>query len=269
MEKKCHTEKDFIIPVLKTIKESNGACSTSFIKKNISKHINLNEKDLEPFPSRNKEEPRYYQVVGNLISHRNKTLFSYINSIQTFDTNKTKQISWELNEDGIEYLASLKKTEFKENECISNIAENIQDSKIQLDDLNKKTLDFISSGSTKRPPVNRNIGKIVIEMMEYKCEYAMYIGVNHNTFKNQTGEHDFMQAHHLIPIKATRDFFPFNLDRPSNIVSLCPNCHALLHSGSKEEVKKVLRVIFDKHIDCLNKDGIYISFENLFNKYYL
>lgn len=268
MDKKCHSEKDFIIPVLKTIQENNGACTTSFIKKNISKHIDLNEKDLEPFPSRNKEEPRYYQVVGNLISHRNQTLFSYINSIETLDQSKIKQKAWELNEDGIEFLSGLK-DDTQQIIAPSNSANNYQENLFELDELNQKTLDFISSGSTKRPPINRSIGKTVIEMMEYKCEYAMYTGVDHNTFKNSSGEHNFMEAHHLIPIKATRDFFPFNLDRPSNIVSLCPNCHALLHSGSKEEVEKVLHVIFDKHIDCLNKDGIYITFENLFNKYYL
>ena len=78
----------------------------------------------------------------------------------------------------------------------------------------------------------------------------------------------YTEAHHLIPMCASKDFFPRNLDRPSNIITLCPNCHTLLHHGSEDEKKRILRILYDKYIPGLNRDEIYISFEDLYNKYY-
>ena len=77
----------------------------------------------------------------------------------------------------------------------------------------------------------------------------------------------YMEVHHFIPLKATSDFFPRNLDRPSNMICLCPTCHDIIHHGSRAEKEKILGILYNDVIDMLNGEEIYISFSTLM-KYY-
>lgn len=273
-----HKENDFIIPVLKTIASCDGECTTDYIKRNINAFIELTEKDLTPYPSRNPNEPRYYQVVGNLISHKNTVLFTYVD--QFFIESQTSKTSsrgvLKLNDKGKAYLESLD-TEISEirtetAEINNSILHDVNTPEIIFtitDPFDEKIMDYaLKHGLTKRPPTDSKIVNTVIELTGYKCEYALSIGKKHSLFIGKS-KNPFMEGHHLVPMKAAKDFFPLNLDRPSNIVPLCPGCHALLHHASKEEKEKVLKVLYDNHIEQLNADGIYISFEKLLNKYYL
>ena len=72
----------------------------------------------------------------------------------------------------------------------------------------------------------------------------------------------------MIPIKAQKDFEK-NIDRPENIVCLCPICHRAVHNAKKEERIEILKKLYDNKIDNLKRVGIDISFEDLFNKYYV
>ena len=78
----------------------------------------------------------------------------------------------------------------------------------------------------------------------------------------------YQEGHHLIPIKAQKDFEK-NIDRPENIVCLCPICHRAVHNAKKEERIEILKKLYDNKIDNLKRVGIDISFEDLFNKYYV
>ena len=62
------------------------------------------------------------------------------------------------------------------------------------------------------------------------------IGENHATFESIHGT-QYLEAHHLIPMKAQKDFLSenINLDRLENIVALCPNCHKAVHYGTRSE----------------------------------
>lgn len=296
-----HNEIDFVIPVLKTIQVCPVDCTTAYIKRNVHFFIDLTEQDLLPYPSRNTKEPRYYQVVGNLISHRNTTLFRYIEQVPVIgkDGKPTAQKKFLLNQAGVEYLQTLSPTQqpspdtaetrdILDEYCttleVPNAAEAEntpaketdqeelptvpEDDFTITDPFDAKIIDYaLHHGLDKRPPTESKIAITVIELSGYKCEYAASIGKKHSLFVGKS-QHPFMEGHHLVPMKAAKDFFPLNLDRPSNIVSLCPGCHALLHHATRAEKEKVLRVIYDNHIDQLNADGIYISFEKLLTKYY-
>ena len=52
-----------------------------------------------------------------------------------------------------------------------------------------------------------------------------------------------MEAHHLIPLRMQHDF-ENSLDVVGNIVSICPNCHRLIHYG-RDKDKKVLELLFE------------------------
>jgi len=76
-----------------------------------------------------------------------------------------------------------------------------------------------------------------------------------------------MEMHHLIPMSA-QDDFENNLDCIENIISLCPNCHSAIHYGNEEWRRTYLRSLHLKREKALKEAGIYISFEQLFDKYY-
>jgi len=276
-----HKESDFVVPVLKTIYACQSDCTTEFIKRNVHTHIELTEEDMMPYPSRNKEEPRYYQVIGNLISHRNALLFAYADFIPVMNSDgKTSSIKkFVLNENGKKYVQSL----LSDNEISSpddkieepidletpiTAEETCANEFTIIDPFDAKIMEYAQKhGLDKRPPTDSKIACTVIELSGYKCEYATSIGKKHSLFIGKN-KNPFMEGHHLVPMKASKDFFPLNLDRPSNIASICPGCHALLHHATKDEKKIVLKVLYDNHIEQLNNDGIYISFEKLLEKYY-
>ena len=109
---------------------------------------------------------------------------------------------------------------------------------------------------------NARIAKTALEIADYKCEYEK----EHLTFINKSGK-PFMEMHHLIPMSA-QDDFENNLDCIENIISLCPNCHSAIHYGNEEWRRTYLRSLHLKREKELKEAGIYISFEELFDKYY-
>ena len=137
-----------------------------------------------------------------------------------------------------------------------------------VDSFDSKVISAAENKNFKRASLtNAGLGQTVNRINNYTCQYGKLIGEKHESFADNNGN-NYVEPHHLIPMKASRDFFPRGLDRPSNIVTLCPNCHYLLHHGSEEEVKRVLKVLYTNYIGALNSDDIYITFEDLYNKYY-
>ena len=53
--------------------------------------------------------------------------------------------------------------------------------------------------------------------------------------------------------------------REQNVVSLCSNCHNILHYGA--DFEKILKPLFEKRKDLLKAIGVEISYEEL-KKYY-
>lgn len=260
-----HAENDYIIPTLFVLYEHIEGCPTEVVKEEIVKYVTMTEDDLKPYPSRNPNEPRYRQIIGNLISHSNDSLFQYIDRIvpeEEVSKKKPKYIML-LNELGKDYIQSLL------NEIQVTFNETNAEEKRTLDKYDKKIVELaLNSNGSFRPMRDQKLAKEIIEISNYKCQYAILTNKKHQMFKASDGK-PYAEAHHLIPMKASKDFFPRNLDRASNLVCLCPNCHALLHHGSKNEKREILKVLYDHYIRVLNEDeGIFISFEKLLEKYY-
>lgn len=97
----------------------------------------------------------------------------------------------------------------------------------------------------------------------YKCNYD----ATHSSFISKKTNETYVEGHHLIPMCFQNDFAKINIDTEENIVSLCPNCHRLLHHGLIEEKKKILQKLFKQREERLKKIEIIISVEELVEKY--
>ncbi|MBU9643618.1 DUF3578 domain-containing protein [Burkholderia gladioli] len=89
----------------------------------------------------------------------------------------------------------------------------------------------------------------------FKCE----VEPSHVTFTSRSTSHQYVEAHHLIPMKNQADS-PYNLDVRANIISLCPTCHRLLHHGHASDKKQILLSLFNKRRDALVSKGIDVTF---------
>lgn len=96
----------------------------------------------------------------------------------------------------------------------------------------------------------------------YKCEFNK----EHKTFISDISGKQYVEAHHLIPIKY-QDQFKYSLDIPENIVALCPNCHRAIHHGTKDCKKKIISALFNERKKILKDNGINIDIEALIEMY--
>lgn len=81
---------------------------------------------------------------------------------------------------------------------------------------------------------------------------------NHTTFTAKSNNEQYMEGHHLIPLKEQNEF-KFSLDIYANIVSLCPICHRLLHYGIEKERRTLLEELYKDRYVRLCNSGIEIS----------
>lgn len=127
-----------------------------------------------------------------------------------------------------------------------------------------KPIEMSQSSTTLRDVPKRDV-KVAINALclaDHKCE----CDPSHQTFTRKNTPIPYMESHHLIPISRFREF-KYSLDVEENIVSLCPNCHRLLHHGKMSEKERLLRRLFESRLSGLQKCGIALSFEKL-KEYY-
>ena len=99
-----------------------------------------------------------------------------------------------------------------------------------------------------------------------KANFLCEISNNHPLFKSRTTHQNYVEGHHLIPLKQW-DHFLFSLDVEANIVVLCPHCHRLLHHGKKEDIRPLLDLLFQKRKQALADKGIQLTWEQLCSYY--
>ncbi|WP_252231127.1 HNH endonuclease [Clostridium sp. ZBS15] len=97
-------------------------------------------------------------------------------------------------------------------------------------------------------------------LAEYMCE----VDKNHKTFIRRKNGTNYTETHHLIPISRQNEF-ENSLDVEENVISLCSNCHNLLHYGKNFE--NVLKMLYEKRKDLLKNVGLEISYEKLLSYY--
>jgi hypothetical protein len=107
------------------------------------------------------------------------------------------------------------------------------------------------------PPRNKAKGDYVLKKNEYRCQ----IDNIHRTFPTEDG-HEFMEKHHLIPMEHY-DAFENDIDDISNITSLCPTCHKLLHYGIKKDRDLLLEKLWNQQKDGMKKRGIFVELSDL------
>lgn len=108
---------------------------------------------------------------------------------------------------------------------------------------------------------NGIVKKQSIEMANHTCE----INDKHETFVAAATHKQYMEGHHVIPMK-NQGAFSVSLDVYANIICLCPTCHRMLHYGLKEEQYSVLNKIYYQRAERLCQSGIKLSREEFFEK---
>lgn len=111
-------------------------------------------------------------------------------------------------------------------------------------------------------PRDAKISKVAIDKAGYLCENDP----DHISFISDVTKEAYMEAHHLIPINFQEEF-DNSLDVSGNIISLCPNCHRKIHHGIFQEKKIIIQKFFNERKEILKEFGLYISLENLLEKY--
>ena len=98
-----------------------------------------------------------------------------------------------------------------------------------------------------------------------RAQYLCEVDNSHFVFKRRNRSDNYTEPHHLVPLSAHRDFPGIDLDREQNIVSLCSNCHNILHYGAS--YKEILYELYIQRRELLKQIGIVISFEQLVSYY--
>lgn len=95
-----------------------------------------------------------------------------------------------------------------------------------------------------------------------KANYQCAINLKHETFISNKTNHSYMEAHHLVPMKAQGEFNN-NIDKIANIKSLCPNCHRQIHSGIPSEKEELIVKLYNQSKEELKKVGVIIDLPEL------
>jgi len=86
-------------------------------------------------------------------------------------------------------------------------------------------------------------------------------------FTSRASKNNYIEGHHLVPIEYWKEFNN-SIDVPANIIPLCPSCHRELHHGLNVNVQIIVKYLFEKRKERLEKSGIDIeNEERLFRMY--
>lgn len=175
----------------------------------------------------------------------------------------------ELDKNIREYIASVLDAKEVEDDCLYQEEINdtdIDDSRSQEDTLYMKP-QFSIGGDTKSVQKNPRIAKLSLRNSNFKCA----MDNNHLTFTTRKGI-PYMEGHHLIPCTYSNatyfwDKFGRNIDCLDNIVCLCPTCHRMIHYASENEKKNIIKKLFEKQKEKLDRACIIISLAELLKLY--
>ena len=117
-------------------------------------------------------------------------------------------------------------------------------------------------GKAEKYQSNPRRSKNALVAAEYKCEFDP----THTTFVNKKSGRQYMEAHHLIPMRK-QGSFEFDIDVPENILCLCPNCHRKIHLATDSERRIVLEIAYEKKKDALPSRGIEMTYKSFLRLY--
>ena len=133
-----------------------------------------------------------------------------------------------------------------------------------------KNFKYSDECSLRNDPINTK-GTLVYKRDKQKAinalSYANFqceINQEHKSFKRKIDSLPYMEAHHLIPM-SKQILFEYSIDIEENIVSLCSHCHNEIHYG--ENAKELIKKLYYKRKDLLQKKNVHISLEELLSYY--
>lgn len=122
---------------------------------------------------------------------------------------------------------------------------------------------YVNQGKILKLTTDSKLAKYCVNKSEYKCE----ANSNHNTFISKNTGRNYVEVHHLIPLKYQPEFNKA-LDNHANIISLCPNCHRLIHHATLNDKKDCLEQLFEKErMSALRGMGIEVTLNQIFAYY--
>lgn len=166
--------------------------------------------------------------------------------------------TWFETKDKLEYNYDLLFGDDKLNE--EDFQKQIQDKNIIFD----KTIDKPILVEKNIKILNRNpfVSSNAINDANFQCE----INSKHETFLNSGTKRQYVEGHHLIPLKYQSQF-EYSLDVGANVISLCPNCHRRLHHGRKKDIREDVEILFNIRKERLIKCGLKINLDQLKDMY--
>lgn len=138
--------------------------------------------------------------------------------------------------------------------------------------LNYEYVDYTPKPVKKQEPLESKGRIVYIRRKEIsinalkRANYLCEIDNRHPGFIRKSNGTNYTEPHHLIPMHM-QWYFEFSLDVEANIISLCSNCHNLLHYAADEEKVEVLRKLYELRKNELKEAGLEISFNKLLSMY--
>ena len=158
-------------------------------------------------------------------------------------------------------LQAMTDSEFQSEVEESLAISDEKDSFVEIDGAESKPALLPTVAGTKyKRDVNKS--KQAIRRSGYRCE----VDPSHESFISNVSKKKYLEAHHLIPM-AAQEKFDNSLDILPNIVSLCPNCHRLIHHGIYSQKSKLIQALFLARRNEIVKKGVYIQEVDLLRIY--
>jgi 5-methylcytosine-specific restriction protein A len=121
---------------------------------------------------------------------------------------------------------------------------------------------LININGKEEYPRDENIKNHALEDANYQCE----LDESHISFISQKTTKNYVEGHHLIPVNQ-HSKFKYDLDVSENIISLCPECHRMLHHAEKRQIRSGLSKLLEQRSDALKEVGLDISLDELVEVY--
>lgn len=255
------TESIIASKAIKIISRRPGI-NTSELIVELQEYFVLHDDDLRLLNNRN--DTYFSQKVRNLVSHYDSNEFG---RYTVKGPIRNRSTTWTLNQEGNTYVSNRDIDYFEDVMMDEAYIHQTHESNLYNDEtlLVAENRQPVIEASQVQNRVRKDprIAKTYLRKMNYVCQHNF----NHKSFTSNSTKENYVEAHHLIPIKAQIDY-NINLDRSENLVSLCPICHKEIHLGISFRVKLIVSRLLEIKENDLRSVGLDISLNELFYSYY-
>lgn len=103
-------------------------------------------------------------------------------------------------------------------------------------------------------------------LAKIRSNWSCELNPEHRTFNAQRDGKNFVEAHHLVPM-AVQDYYHYTLDFTDNVMTLCPNCHRLVHFAEYHQRAEAITKLFSEREKMYDKHGIEVDQKLLLSFY--